>query len=154
MWSSSSSSRRRHGVVYSKLHPFCCINVFRCVCPLLHFSLSPSALCALIWVPFVRFRVTLLPLFLGQVFPFSLPSFPFLSSLVAAGAGKTLIFQFVAEFLVIFLLPQFGARSVAVVFPSRFVPLPSSSLLCSCLLCVLVCLVLLLSHLCSAINFT
>lgn len=42
---------------------------------------------------------------------FSWPSF--LSSL--AGAGKTLIFQFVAEFLVIFLLPQFGARSVVVV---------------------------------------
>lgn len=87
-------------------------------------------------------------------FFFAFLSLPFLSSLVAAGAGKTLIFQFVAEFLVIFLLPQFGARSVAVVFPSRFVPLPSSSLLCSCLLCVLVCLVLLLSHLCSAINFT
>lgn len=154
MWS-SSSSRRRHGVVYSKLHPFCCINVFRCVCPVLHFSLSFRSLCTYLG----SFRALSCNTFAAFSWPsfsffFAFLSFPFLSSLVAAGAGKTLIFQFVAEFLVIFLLPQFGARSVAVVFPSRFVPLPSSSLLCSCLLCVLVCLVLLLSHLCSAINFT
>lgn len=75
---------------------FCCPSSF---C----FSLSCS-LCVLIWVSLVRSRVTLLLLFLGQV--------SFRRLLVA---GKTLIFQFVAEFSVIFLLPQFGARSVVVV---------------------------------------
>lgn len=75
---------------------FCCPSSF-------FFSLSCS-LCVLIWVSLVRSRVTLLLLFLGQV--------SFRRLLVA---GKTLIFQFVAEFSVIFLLPQFGARSVDVV---------------------------------------
>lgn len=75
---------------------FCCPSSF-------FFSLACS-LCVLIWVSLVRSRVTLLLLFLGQV--------SFRRLLVA---GKTLIFQFVAEFSVIFLLPQFGARSVDVV---------------------------------------
>lgn len=117
---------------------FCCPSSF-------FFSLSCS-LCVLIWVSLVCSRVTLLLLFLGQV--------SFRRLLVA---GKTLIFQFVAEFSVIFLLPQFGARSVVVVcvfFLSRCFFLVRSSLLCSCLLCVLVRPVLLLSHLCNAINFT
>lgn len=138
-----------HGVVYSKLHPFCCINVFRFRS--LSFLFPPYFFCFAVFLSLWWLFVTLLLLFLGQLF--------FFSSLVAiavgVGVSKNLNFQFVAEFSVIFLLLQFGARSVFSL-PLSFFPFYVCFLLYffSCLLCVLVCLVLLLSHLCNAINFT
>lgn len=116
-----SSSRRSvagngHVVVYSKLHPFCCINVFR----------SPLSLPALLLSRFLSFPLAVYLfwfLFFWWLFVTLLAKFFFRRLLLDAGAGvgagKTLIFQFVAKFFsVIFLLPQFGARSKRVFFSS------------------------------------